>query len=89
MLEMVVGWLSLLLGDHETAKDTLQVFVLMLPNPQRGLGVAHAGRDLLHRLMIYHARLPRLLDGFQPVKNGRGNLDRVLEPLGDALLLVG
>ncbi len=35
-------WLALptLLGDHETAKDALQVFVLVLPNPQRGLGVA-------------------------------------------------
>lgn len=39
--EMVVGWLSLLLlSDHETAKDTLYVFVLVLPNPQCGLGVA-------------------------------------------------
>jgi hypothetical protein len=30
----MVGWLSLLLlDDHEPAEDTLQVFVLVLPNP--------------------------------------------------------
>ncbi len=37
--------------------------------------------------MIYHARLPRFLDGFQPVKDGRGNPDRVLEPLRHTFLL--
>ena len=87
----MAGWLSLLpLDDHETAEDALQVLVLVLPDPLRGLRVPQAGRDLLHRLAIHHARLPRLLDGFQPVKNRRGDLDRTLEPLRYALpLLVG
>ena len=79
----------LLLGDHETARDTLQVFVLVLPNPQRGLRVTQAVRYDLHRLVVQHARLPGLLNGFQPVEYDRWDRDRVLEPLRDAQLLVG
>jgi hypothetical protein len=29
-----------LLGDYEAARDPLQIFLLMLPNPRSGLGVA-------------------------------------------------
>ena len=61
----------------------------VLANPQRGLGVAHAGRDGVHRPVVQHIRLPRLLNGLQPLKHGRGNLDGVLEPLRDAPLLFG
>ena len=31
--------------------------------------------------MVQHARLPRLLNGFQPVEDDRGDRDWVLEPL--------
>jgi hypothetical protein len=41
----------------------------------------------LDRLVVQHARLPRLLDGFQPVEDGRGDRDRVLEPPRHNLLL--
>ena len=37
--------------------------------------------------MVQHARLPRLLNGFQPVEYGCGDRDRVLEPLRHTLLL--
>src|SRR5215207_2665188 len=80
------GGLSLL-GSHEPAKQTLGVFVLVLANPQCGLGVAHANRDDFHRLVVLHVRLLRLLNDLQPLKHGWGNLDRVFEPLRNALLL--
>jgi hypothetical protein len=60
----------------------------VLANPQCGLGVAHASRDVLHRLVVQHVRLLRLLNDLQPLKHGRGKLDRVFEPLRDALLLL-
>ena len=60
----------------------------VLANPQCGLGVAHANRDVLHRLVVLHVRLLRLLNDLQPLKHGRRDLDRVLEPLWDALLLL-
>jgi hypothetical protein len=82
------GGLALLSG-HEPAKYTLGVFMPVLANPQRSLRVAHAGRDVLHRPVVQHVRLLRLLNGLQPLKHGRGNLDRVFEPLRDALLLFG
>jgi hypothetical protein len=60
----------------------------VLANPQRSLRVAHAGRDVLHRPVVQHVRLLRLLNGLQPLKHGRGNFDRVFEPFRDALLLL-
>jgi hypothetical protein len=60
----------------------------VLMNPLRSLGVAHANRDVLHRLVVLHVRLLRLLNDLQPLKHGRRDLDRVLEPLWDALLLL-
>jgi hypothetical protein len=60
----------------------------MLANPQCGLGVAHANRDVLHRLVVQHVRLLRLLNDLQPLKHGLGELDGVFEPLRDALLLL-
>ncbi len=63
--------------------------MLVLANPLRGLGVAHTGRDVLHRPIVQHVRLLRLLNGLQPLKHGRGNLDGVFEPLRDVLLLFG
>jgi hypothetical protein len=81
------GGLSLL-GSHEPAKYTLGVVALVLINPQCGLGLAHANRDDFHRLVVLHVRLLRLLNDLQPLKHGWGNLDRVFEPLRDALLLL-
>src|ERR687898_3598386 len=78
-----------LLGGHEPAEYTLGVFMTVLANPQCGLGVAHANRDVLFRLVVQHVRLLRLLNDLQPLKHGRGNLDGVFEPLWDALLLLG
>src|SRR5215212_4490068 len=70
-----------LFGGHEPAKYTLGVFLRVLMNPLRGLGVAQAGGDDFHRLVVLHVRLSRLLDGLQAVKLDRRDLDRVLEPL--------
>ena len=61
----------------------------MLMNPLRGLGVAQAGGDDFHRLVVLQVRLSYLLNGLQPVKHDRRDLDRVLESLRDALLLLG
>ena len=78
-----------LLGGHEPAKYTLGVFTPVLANPQCGLRVAPANRNVLHRLVVQHVRLLRLLNDLQPLKHGRGKLDGVFEPLGDVLLLFG
>src|SRR5919112_4742502 len=50
------GRLSLL-GGHEPAKQTLGVFLRVLMNPLCSLGVAYAGCDDFHRLMVLHVRL--------------------------------
>jgi hypothetical protein len=78
-----------LLGGPEPEEHSLGVFVPVLANPLRSLGIAHAGRDVLYRPVVQHVRLLRLLDGLQPLKHGRGNLDGVFEPLRDVLLLFG
>jgi hypothetical protein len=62
--------------------------VLVLMNPLRSLGVAQVGCDDFHRLVVLHVRLLRLLNDLQPLKHGRRDLDRVLEPLRNALLLL-
>ena len=59
----------------------------VLADPQCGLGIAHANRNVLHHLIVQHVRLLRLLNDLQPLKHGRGNLDGIFEPLGDVLLL--
>jgi hypothetical protein len=65
-----------------------ELFMPVLANPQCGLRVAHAHRAVLHRLVVQHVRLLRLLNDLQPLKHGRGKLDGVFEPLRDALLLL-
>ena len=70
-----------LLGRHKPAKYALEVFVPVLIYPKRGLGVAYAGRERAHRLVVQHVRLSRLLHGLQTLEHRRGDLDRVLEPL--------
>jgi hypothetical protein len=76
-----------LLCDYEAAGDALQIRLPVLPDPRGGLVVTQAIRYILGCLVVQHARLPRLLDGFQPVEYGRRDLDRVLESPRHALLL--
>ena len=44
--------LGSLLSGHKPAKYALGVFVPVLIDPQRSLGVAHADCDCPHRLMV-------------------------------------
>ena len=71
---------GLLLRDYEAAGDALQILMPVLSYPRGGLWVTQAVRYFLHRLVVQHARLPRLLNGFQPVEYGRRYRDRILEP---------
>src|SRR5215213_1781765 len=60
---MYVGGGLPLLGGREPAKCTLGVVTPVLAHPQCGLGVAHSNRKVLHRRVVQHVGLLRLLNG--------------------------